>query len=107
MTTAPPKEHTKHIQENGVYMFAKSTEEAILEGYRFDFESNQGMPSQFGYHFTCVMVLAEDNKAEPIQSAQGSTKVTPPEERLFVEQEYDGVMRKAGRPSKAAVKGTK
>ena len=97
------KPQTKHIQENGVYMFAVSIQEAILDGYRFDFESNQGMPSQFGYHFNCVMVLAEDAK----ESVQYVENVLPPEERTFVEQEYNGVMRKAGRPSKAAVKGTK
>jgi hypothetical protein len=103
MTTTPAKEHTKHIQENGVYMFAKSTQEAILDGYRFDFDSNQGMPSQFGYHFNCVMVLAEDTK----EADQYLCNALPPEERSFVEQEYDGVMRKAGRPTKAATKGTK
>jgi len=104
MTTALPKEHTKHIQENGIYMFAKSTQEAILDGYRFDFESNEGMPTQYGYHFSCAMVLPE----ESIQTSkvQASIAVPKPEERSFVEQEYDGVMRKAGRP-KATVKGIK
>jgi len=96
------KPQTKYIQENGVYMFAVSIQEAILDGYRFDFESNEGMPTQYGFHFSCTMILPK----ESIQEVQAKQIVKPPEERTFVEQEYDGVMRKAGRP-KATVKGTK
>lgn len=50
----------KRIETYSLYEFCKEVQEAILSGWRFDFDSNQNFPTAFG-----SMVVAGLVKAEP------------------------------------------
>lgn len=54
---------TKEITEYGLYAFMQAVVDAINQGYRIDFESNQYCPQTYGSLFTVVMVKPN---AEPM-----------------------------------------
>jgi uncharacterized protein (DUF169 family) len=56
----------KRIESYSLYEFCHQVQEAVLSGWRFDFNSNENFPTAFG-----TMVVAGLVKAEPkIESAQ-------------------------------------
>lgn len=55
----------KRIETYSLFEFCDKTQQAILEGWRFDFESNENAPIAFGSMLVTGMVKAEE-KAEVI-----------------------------------------
>jgi hypothetical protein len=75
----------KRIETYSLYEFCKVVQEAIVEGWRFDFDSNELFPTAFG-----TMLVAGMVKAEP--------KIKGPTELVTEVQEQAQVKR--GRPAK-------
>jgi hypothetical protein len=55
----------KRIETYSLYEFCKEIEQAILEGYRFDFNSNELFPTAFGTMLVTGMVKDEDKISSP------------------------------------------
>ena len=55
----------KRIETYSLYEFCQAIQQAIIEGWRFDFESNELFPTAFGSMLVTGMVKAED-KAEVV-----------------------------------------
>lgn len=79
----------KRIETYSLYEFCKAVQEAVVEGWRFDFDSNDLFPTAFG-----TMLVAGMVKAEP--------KIKNPTELVTekVDQNPTEVQSKRGRPSK-------
>jgi len=58
---------TKRIETYSLFEFCDKTQQAILEGWRFDFESNENAPIAFGSMLVTGMVKAEDKPKEIVQ----------------------------------------
>lgn len=59
---------TKQIETYSLYEFCQAVQEAIIEGYRFDFDANDKFPQAFGSLMTAGMVKhneVEKAKQEP------------------------------------------
>lgn len=56
---------TKDIQTYGFDEFCKLVQESMLEGFKFDFDSNQHYPTAFGTFYSAVLV----KQAEIVQVA--------------------------------------
>jgi len=48
---------TLTVQNYGLAEWLKDVEQAIHNGYEFDFDSNEGYPQSIGHVFTCIMKL--------------------------------------------------
>ena len=55
----------KEVTSYSFYEFCRDAQEAILQGYRFDFDSNANFPQQFGSMLTAILVKEENIKKEP------------------------------------------
>jgi len=55
----------KTIETYSLYEFCQAVQEAVIDGYRFDFNSNEKFPQAFGSLMTAGMVKAENIKQEP------------------------------------------
>lgn len=62
----------KKIETYSLYEFCQAVQQAVIEGWRFDFESNELFPTAFGSMLVTGMVKAEE-KAEVI--VQDNTEV--------------------------------
>lgn len=62
---------TKRIDSYSFMEFCQLTEQAIKEGYSFDFESNENFPQMMGSFITCGLVKGADAKANPAQLELG------------------------------------
>lgn len=62
----------KRIETYSLYEFCQAVQQAVIEGWRFDFESNELFPTAFGSMLVTGMVKAEE-KAEVI--VQDNTEV--------------------------------
>lgn len=49
----------KRIETYSLYEFCKAVQEAVVEGWRFDFDSNELFPTAFGTMLVAGMVKAE------------------------------------------------
>ena len=56
----------KQIETYSLYEFCQAVEQAVLDGYRFDFESNERFPTQFGTLMVAGMVKVEEPEQEPV-----------------------------------------
>lgn len=54
----------KQIETYSLYEFCQAVEQAVLDGYRFDFDSNSRFPQAFGSLMTAGMVKVSEIKAE-------------------------------------------
>ena len=54
----------KQIETYSLYEFCQAVEQAVIDGYRFDFESNERFPQAFGSLMTAGMVKVSEIKAE-------------------------------------------
>lgn len=52
----------KRIETYSLYEFCQAVQEAILEGWRFDFESNDLFPTAFGSMLVTGMVKKPEDK---------------------------------------------
>jgi hypothetical protein len=50
----------KRIETYSLYEFCQAVQQAVIEGWRFDFESNELFPTAFGSMLVAGMVKAED-----------------------------------------------
>ena len=46
----------KHLNEYSFADFLREFQEAVLEGYRLDLESNERFPQKFGSHLSAILV---------------------------------------------------
>ena len=51
---------TKRIETYSLFEFCQVVEQSIIEGWRFDFESNELFPTAFGSMLVSGMVKADD-----------------------------------------------
>ena len=70
----------KQIETYSLYEFCQAVEQAVLDGYRFDFDSNSRFPQAFGSLMTAGMVKVSEIKAE-----ESEQEVTPIEVTQVIE----------------------
>lgn len=74
------------IETYSLYEFCQEVQEAVLSGWRFDFESNDNFPTAFGSMLVAGMKLAEvptevpTGKAVNEQITDSVTQAVQPEE---------------------------
>lgn len=51
---------TKEITSYSFFEFCRDAQEAVLQGYRYDFDSNERHPQMFGSMLTAIMVMKEE-----------------------------------------------
>lgn len=56
----------KRIETYSLYEFCKAVQEAVVEGWRFDFDSNDLFPTAFGTMLVAGMVKAETKQPEVV-----------------------------------------
>ena len=52
----------KQIETYSLYEFCQAVEQAVLDGYRFDFDSNSRFPQAFGSLMTAGMVKVNEEQ---------------------------------------------
>ena len=57
----------KKIETYSLYEFCKAVQEAVVEGWRFDFDSNELFPTAFGTMLVAGMVKAESKIEGPTE----------------------------------------
>ena len=62
----------KRIETYSLYEFCQAVQQSIIEGWRFDFESNENFPTAFGSMLVTGMVKPE---AETKGSTEDNTEV--------------------------------
>lgn len=60
----------KRIETYSLYEFCKAVQEAVVEGWRFDFDSNELFPTAFGSMLVAGMVKAESVTEKVDQSPE-------------------------------------
>lgn len=55
---------TKHIEQYSFHEFLVSFQEAVLEGYRVDIETNEHFPQKYGDYLSAVLVRAQPEVSE-------------------------------------------
>lgn len=68
----------KKIETYSLYEFCQAVQQSIIEGWRFDFDSNELFPTAFGSMLVTGMVKAEDKmSSSPEVNAQDNTEDKP------------------------------
>lgn len=62
----------KRIETYSLYEFCQAVQQSIIEGWRFDFESNDLFPTAFGSMLVTGMVKAEE---KPVVNTEDNTEV--------------------------------
>ena len=57
----------KRIETYSLYEFCQAVQQAVIEGWRFDFESNELFPTAFGSMLVTGMVKAQEKAQVIIQ----------------------------------------
>jgi hypothetical protein len=57
----------KKIETYSLYEFCQVVQQSVIDGWRFDFESNELFPTAFGSMLVTGMVKAEDKISVPSQ----------------------------------------
>lgn len=66
----------KRIETYSLYEFCQAVQQNIVEGWRFDFESNENFPTAFGSMLVAGMVKGDVKPAALVQAiAQDNTEV--------------------------------
>jgi hypothetical protein len=67
------------VQEYGLWAFCKRVQDAILDGYTFDLDTNKNAPTVYGTMFWCIMrkQVVPEVKVEPVVTKEPETPVTP------------------------------
>lgn len=66
------------IQEHGLWSFLQTLEAKLKEGYKIDFESNEGAPTTYGTLYVTGLIPPEDSVTEEKvekQTRKSKTKV--------------------------------
>ena len=56
---------TKRIETYSLFEFCQSVQESIVDGWRFDFDSNELFPTAYGSMLVTGMVKSEEVDVEP------------------------------------------
>ena len=64
----------KQIETYSLYEFCQAVEQAVIDGYRFDFESNERFPQAFGSLMTAGMIKQEEVKQEAQQEPEQASE---------------------------------
>jgi hypothetical protein len=68
----------KRIETYSLYEFCQAVEQSIIEGWRFDFESNDLFPTAFGSMLVTGMVKAQPKIKGPTELVtEDNTEETP------------------------------
>lgn len=62
----------KRIETYSLYEFCQAVQQSIIEGWRFDFESNDLFPTAFGSMLVTGMVKAEE---KPVVNTEDNAEV--------------------------------
>lgn len=81
---------TKRIETYSLFEFCQAVQESVIEGWRFDFESNELFPIAFGSMLVTGMVKSED-------------EVIALEDNKSIEVLEDNVQVKRGRKPKDSI----
>lgn len=65
---------TKEITSYSFYEFCRDVEQAVLAGYKFDFDSNTNFPQQFGSMLTAIMIKHNEVEIEKEPEVQAEDK---------------------------------
>jgi hypothetical protein len=57
----------KRIETYSLYEFCQAVQQAVIEGWRFDFESNELFPTAFGSMLVTGMVKAQEKPEVIVQ----------------------------------------
>lgn len=57
----------KRIETYSLYEFCQAVQQAVIEGWRFDFESNELFPTAFGSMLVTGMIKAEEKPFGPTE----------------------------------------
>jgi hypothetical protein len=57
----------KRIETYSLYEFCQAVQQSVIEGWRFDFESNELFPTAFGSMLVTGMVKAEEKPEVVVQ----------------------------------------
>lgn len=71
---------TKRIETYSLYEFCQEVQESILDGFKFDFESNENFPTAFGSMLTCGLVKAVEVEVEVEAKVEETPAPTPTDE---------------------------
>ena len=66
----------KQIETYSLYEFCQAVEQAVIDGYRFDFDSNSRFPQAFGSLMTAGMIKVDDVKVEEPEQEVTPIEVT-------------------------------
>jgi hypothetical protein len=58
---------TKRIETYSLFEFCQQVEQSVIEGWRFDFNSNEMFPTAFGSMLVTGMVKTEEVTAEIVE----------------------------------------
>ena len=83
----------KKIESYSLYEFCQQVQEAILEGWRFDFNSNELFPTAFGSMLVTGMVKAQDTISSKEFIIQDNTQDNAEDTQV-------NITPKRGRPAK-------
>lgn len=77
----------KKIETYSLYEFCEKVQQSIIEGWRFDFESNELFPTAFGSMLVTGMVKTGEKLPEQVkvQTAEVETEVETEVEKLVDE----------------------
>lgn len=68
----------KKIETYSLYEFCQAVQQSVIEGWRFDFESNELFPTAFGSMLVTGMVKAESKIKGPTELVtEDNTEDTP------------------------------
>lgn len=65
---------TKRIEAYSFHEFLQSYQEAVLEGFRLDIETNEHFPQKFGDYLAVVLVDAESQVEPAVEPAVKTRK---------------------------------
>lgn len=65
---------TKEITSYSFFEFCRDAQEAVLHGYKFDFDSNERYPQMFGSMLTAIMVKEEKSDKVPAGKLVGEAE---------------------------------
>ena len=85
--TEAPIEVQLEVQEHGLYNFCKRIDECLKDGYEFDFESNDKVPTTYGTLFVAILTkkIKQDTKFKKAKVKE-ETKVEPETNEPKVEE---------------------
>jgi hypothetical protein len=80
----------KRIETYSLYEFCQAVEQSVIEGWRFDFESNELFPTAFGSMLVTGMVKAPSQQQEAVSQPKikGATELVT-EDNAEVEAEVN------------------